>query len=352
MTAQAPRHLPDADTLPSAPVGAHLGEPVPTVTPASWLPTSDDDGCLGCTHFDADRFRPEAEHVGWCGRLRSEMFVVQGRECALRTARPPVPFGIHADVAPETYYLWRPHVVRASGLKLAGRSMRHYFSGTQRDTRALAAGRAFHAALLEPERYATDWGVPPERRGKGADERRAAWREEHPGIHEMTQGAADQVAEQLAAVHEQLPFFTAELAAGLCEVTVSWQDDESGLACLARPDWLGASYALDVKTCQDASPRGFGRAIARYEYDVSASHYLDGLAECGHPRDVWGWLAVETAPPYTVGLYYATEEQLARGREIRAERMERIRQCVEAGRWPGYTPGWQPAQVPEWRRAG
>ena len=155
------------------------------------------------------------------------------------------------------------------------------------------------------------------------------------------------------------------LSAGLPEVTLAWQDNETGVWLKARPDWLpftvinGADIMvvsdlkfMDPRSC---SPDGFSRAVAEYGYHNSAAFYEDGIeAIYGRKPTHWLFLPIEKEPPYSVSLYALHPADVERGRIENRHAINRFAECLAKGTeqefWPGYTPEIETIGLPAWRR--
>ena len=55
---------------------------------------------------------------------------------------------------------------------------------------------------------------------------------------------------------------------------------------------------LDLKTCRDASPRGFRRSISTFRYYQQAAFYLTAARAAGLRADRFWFLAQEKAHPF------------------------------------------------------
>jgi hypothetical protein len=130
-------------------------------------------------------------------------------------------------------------------------------------------------------------------------------------------------------------------ADGTAELSVRWDDPETGVPCRARPDWLtmaGSRHIIgDLKTALDASPRGFSRAVADHGYHQQDAWYRDGVrAAWGDPDPGFLLVVVEKSAPHLVAVYEPDRE----ARTIGADRNYRARclyrDCTETGTWPGY----------------
>lgn len=162
---------------------------------------------------------------------------------------------------------------------------------------------------------------------------------------------------QLAAVAQQ-PELAELLQCGVGEASIFWIDDATGIYCKARPDWLpqtdgGTITPLDLKTCADESPSGFGRAAARLRYDLQDAHYTAGIeAVFGlHVKNfVFG--AVSSKPPILAVPYILTDEIRDQGREERLELMQRLAWCRSENQWPAYGSGFQLLDFPAYAKRG
>ena len=261
------------------------------------------------------------------------------------------------DLPAEKYHQRVLGEVSNSGIKQALRSAAHYKAWVEttdeHDTPTFAFGRAFHAALLEPDRFAQAWAVQPDfgdLRTKAARESRDAWRSGHPNVACIPQEDMDRIHAMIAAVLVH-PWARRAVRDGHSEVTVRWSDDTTGLPCKARADYYvdgKTPFVLDVKTTLDASPEAFARDIAKYGYHIQHAHYADGFRVLGKPLRNYLLLAVEKEAPYAVALYYIDAEAEQRGYDLRARGMQRIAHGVQTGEWPTYTNDITRLSLPRW----
>jgi hypothetical protein len=91
------------------------------------------------------------------------------------------------------------------------------------------------------------------------------------------------------------------------ELTIVWDEPVHGqpVRCKARIDWCHPEVGvLDLKSTRDCSAKAFAKSVADYGYHMQAAWYLLGAERVGLGRNLpYGWIAVESAPPYGVGLY-------------------------------------------------
>lgn len=149
--------------------------------------------------------------------------------------------------------------------------------------------------------------------------------------------------QQAAAMAQSVrrhPLASAILSQGRPEVSYYWTDEATGVTCRARADWLregtAADCIADLKTCQDASADGFGKAIANFGYALSAVHYLDGYEALTGRRLPFYIIAVETAAPHFVQVHEIPADWLADASERVAEARALFAECESLGQFPGY----------------
>ena len=85
----------------------------------------------------------------------------------------------------------------------------------------------------------------------------------------------------------------------ICEASI-FVKHHSGLLLSIRPDIYSPKLKVmgDVKTCQDASERGFGRELCKRGYHLQAAWYCMIARLHGWEVKTWGFLAVEKKKPY------------------------------------------------------
>jgi hypothetical protein len=220
------------------------------------------------------------------------------------------------------------------------------------DTPAQAFGSAFHCALLEPDRFSTAYALAPDfgdQRYKVNKQARQDWIAEHPGVLELSETEARRIEGMTRAVRAN------PLAAGLLrkvhtEATIRWRDDVTGVACKARPDAVDddITYAVDVKTCEDARPEPFARSVFNYDYHGQHAHVCDGFRVLGAPLRNYLILAIEKDPPYAHAIYTIDAAAEAAAMRKRAQALATLRRCIDAGEWPAYPYDITELHLPPW----
>lgn len=300
----------------------------------------------------------------------------------------PQPPGVYPGVPFEEYFAWQN--VSKHQLDSLARSPAHYRAALKhprKQTAAMTFGAAFHAAVLEPDKFTERYTQAPEtdkrtKLGREAHEAAAAGGRELLKIEELVA-----ISEMVNAVSAH-PFASILLAPedGEAEVSIAWEDKETGVPCRARPDFLNHAHnvVVDLKTAQDASMGVFARACANYTYHLQAAFYLDGMAAVKPQSDInasitlvddedgmadedflnkdynvvatrkdhraFIFVAVEREPPYAVACYELDAEDLRIGRVRYRQALRVYQECVASDTWPSYPQEIRVLELPAWAR--
>lgn len=245
--------------------------------------------------------------------------------------------------------------VSKSGLDLVRRSPQHFWHRyldpnrvIEPPTPAMIIGSALHARVLEPHLYDDEYIVAPEgidRRTKEGKLRWADFEAEADGKTVLKAEDALQIESMAAAVHRHPAARMILRLPGKCEQSYFWTDEATGEKCKCRPDWHSDDRRLiaDVKTTEDASPRGFLRSVMKYRYHVQAAFYSQGIG-----AEQFVFIAVEKKPPFAVAVYATPLELLERGHMESAGDLQTLAKCRAEDHWPGYGDEIQKLAVPSW----
>lgn len=240
-------------------------------------------------------------------------------------------------------------------LDALSRSPQHYrvaLEQPRKRTPAMIFGAAVHAAILEPHQFDLYYARAPE-----LDKRTKAGRAAHgeaaaEGVTLLKADEWDAIQAMRDAIRAH-PFASILLAPedGQAEVSIAWLDNETGVACRARPDFLNAAHSLcvDLKSAGDASMGNFARACANYNYHWQAAMYLDGLAAV-KPHKAFVFVVVEPEPPFAVGCYELAPDDMALGRTLYRKALRTYATCLATDHWPGYPEEVRILDLPQWAR--
>jgi hypothetical protein len=281
--------------------------------------------------------------------------------------------GIVLDMPFEEYLA--VDALSATALRQLARSPWHYRNRVDIEpTRSMLRGTLAHCAVLEPDAMQARYAVVPEdapRRPtaaqwnakKSSPDSQAA-KEWWAAFQESTAGRQIVSAEDYSLTQMQLaavlanPVLADLLRDGVGEASLFWVDAETGIYCKARPDWVppqhgGLIKPLDLKTCADESPSGFGRSAARLRYDLQDAHYRAGIEQVlGVKVEAFIFGAVTSKPPILAVPYMLTDEVRDQGRDERRELMGKLAHCRQHDEWPAYGAGIQLLDFPAYAKAG
>jgi hypothetical protein len=252
-----------------------------------------------------------------------------------------------------------------TGLRDFARSPFHYHAlhldalRPRRDpTRSQLMGNLAHCLILEPDEFHKRYAVGPV-----SDQRLKAWKEwedaQPKGLILIKPDEYD-IAQAQALSVRSIPDVAAILGNGKAERSAFWRDPTTGVLCRCRPDWTHpcgtaqrpAAVLLDVKTCDDASPSGFARQIARMAYHYQDAWYTEGYARAAGV-EVMGFVfvAVEDAWPFAACAVMLTDEERAAAAVENRALLTRFAECQRTNNWPGYSTGIEIVQLPRWASA-
>lgn len=241
-------------------------------------------------------------------------------------------------------------------LKELRRSPQHYKYRleTPKESQPLTLGRAAHCAVLEPERFETDFAVWSRRTDSGnLAPRNGKWwdafRVEHLHQTIITEDELLEVRGIQKAVRESAAAMR-YLECGEPEVVMTWQIGER--ACRGRVDWLtaidGKPVIVGLKSARDCRPFIFGSAAAKLCYHLQWAYYLDGykIITGVEPRMIE--IVVESEPPHAVAVYVIPEEIVDQGREEYDALLKVLDHCEATGEWPGPLLEEEMLTLPTW----
>ena len=247
------------------------------------------------------------------------------------TDSPSMRLGTHSMISNADYHA--DPAISASHLHAISRNPHTYFKKyldpkrpASEPTAAMRLGTFVHTAVLEPNDLDRRYAVCATRKGSTTYNKLI-----EKGIEPVTQAQWDQALAMCDAVRNH-PEAAWLLSEGKAEQSVWWDDEQFEMRCKCRPDWWNGDIVIDLKTTQDASPRGFALSVAKWRYHVQQMHYLQGTEAA---RFIF--VAVEKEYPFNVGVYELDNEACGIGEELRQRDMNRIKICKERNQWPGYS---------------
>lgn len=214
---------------------------------------------------------------------------------------------------------------------------RLYVTAEREQTKALRLGSYVHALVLEPVKARLAFAIAPicDRRTKDGK-----------AIYEAFTSALEPGTTVLSADEAEEANLIAAAAKG-CIDRHGFKFKHTELMFLASYmdcpikaaiDAVGESdgYLYDLKTCEDASPAGFLKAVRAYRYNLQANFYKAAY-QAGFREHVQGFrfICVEKETLQTA-VYELGPDLMAYGYTDFVKALETYKACMASGEWPGY----------------
>lgn len=239
--------------------------------------------------------------------------------------------------------------VNWSTLKHMARSPLHYNAAATgalvKDTPAMAFGRAVHTAVLEPDMFPRSYVV-----WDGGIRRGAVW-ESFRAANEAKEIVSAADYERALALRDAVRGHGVAgplLDNGVAERVLMWIDEQTGITCKARLDWVSDAL-VDLKTTTDVDERVFGQHAARLGYHGQLAFYRRGLVANGYPETTpVRLIAVESDEPHDVAVYELDDDVLWAGDALVDRLLEELEACMAQNTWPGRYPETTRLVLPSW----
>lgn len=223
-------------------------------------------------------------------------------------------------------------------------------------TKSMRLGTLVHECILEPAKFLQKFVLMPEFVGNTLDGRPSTKSAEAkkkkedwlkalpPGVNVCDEDTFHNVIGMVKAIldhPEARSIFEREadgtLSKGLAEVSGFYADPETGILLRIRPDFarFDVGVCAEVKTAQSADRRKFSNKIWDFRYDVQLAMQCEGIKIItGQEVDLPTFIAVESKPPYEVGVYTASPEMMAMGHKSMRRAITLLAECLASNKWP------------------
>lgn len=235
---------------------------------------------------------------------------------------------------------------------------KHLLDNPKPDTKAFLLGRAIHCAILTPDDFDGAFVVAPniDRRSNAGKAAYAEFEKSAAGRDILAKEESEMIWSIADSVHNDpdAEFLLDHCSTEVCEF---WTDPMTGIRCKCKIDAVkhdgDHATIVDIKSCDNATPKAFMRNALDYGYDVQAAHYIRGYKE-KHPqiKEVdWFFIAIEKKPPYACCIYKVGQDFIDRGEMQLTWLLDKLHECRTKKKWPGYgikeltLPGW--AEFPD-----
>jgi exodeoxyribonuclease VIII len=180
--------------------------------------------------------------------------------------------------------------------------------GPFEETPALIEGRVQHTVFMEHHNFDKEFIIEPkiDKRTKAGKEEYALFMEEVGNRRPISQALYDTCMERREVVSAYIPKPEDKVELTVCYIF-------HGQQFKSRFDWYDGQFVWDLKTCRDASPRGFISAVNNFNYHLQAALYVHAARSLGLPCEGFKFLAQEKAHPYPYAIYTMSDESLEYG---------------------------------------
>jgi len=210
--------------------------------------------------------------------------------------------------------------MNASSLKKLSKSLNHYLCQDTEQTAPMMKGVALHDfvehkfAGRDFENFYT-YTPTVDKRTKAGKEILDQFMRENSHLKILSEADYKDVVEMGNAILSN-PDFWKFLKNADVEEVILWNHE--GIKSKARLDYSKKKEHVitDLKTCQDASIRGFRSSALRYLYHLQAQWYRIGYRAVHGTLPTFIFAAVENHPPYNTALYSLSDELLDQAQDM------------------------------------
>lgn len=262
--------------------------------------------------------------------------------------------GLYPDLADDVYRAQTDWLSVSGAKKLLPPSCPAKFKatlGVEEHRPQFDIGKAFHTKVLGdgPEVWVVDsdsWRSTAAREARGL-----AYAAGAVPLLAAEAGVVDAMAAAVKA-HDVAPHL---FTGGAAEVSAFWVDEDTGVKCKARFDYLPEKQpdrrliVPDLKSAVSADPGEFSRAAARFGYVMQQVHYSSALRHLGIDEDpAFLFVVVEKDPPYLVNVGQFAHEDDIKATAVALDKALRLyADCLATDTWPGW-PGVTSLTLPTW----
>jgi hypothetical protein len=268
--------------------------------------------------------------------------------------------GIYRDLSNESYHADSNSISRSAIMEFRKSPFKYWAAylnperpSREKDTPAIVMGKAFHTAILEPDKFSDEFMVSPEPvllKNVGRVSYDAY--KENLALCESTSKVIIPWNSYIVLVGMKIALSKHRKAMELIEGAIYessyfWKDENSGLMIKARPDILHSNIIVDLKTCADASPRAFQNSMAAFGNHIQGAMVREGVRVLEN-RDIPNVIniCIEKEYPYSIGIYIIDEAALDEGYIQFKQVLLDIKECMDKNEWPDYEI--QTINLPKW----
>lgn len=246
-----------------------------------------------------------------------------------------------------------------SALKHFRRSPRHYLTNKQFPvvTEAMVIGQAFHAFILEPDKFTGEFAVAPvcDRRTKEGKSTYAEFQLTlKPGQQIIFKDDMAMIERMRESLYDDAHARELLDSVAWAEKPFEWTDDITGVECKAKMDAGNDVFTLDLKSCENADPFTF----ASYAYNnllTQPAMYVDARGANKMNKGAFYFICIEKSPPYGVSVLKVGNDFIKEGRAVYGEILSDYAYWLEMGS-PDVCYSWKAPlgyhmlNLPKWKQ--
>lgn len=233
-----------------------------------------------------------------------------------------------------------------SSLKIFSKSPAHYLASTEEQnepTDAMILGSVFHAIVLQPDEAKDLYAVKQKvdgrsKEGKAYNEQFAI---ENAGKFIINSEQEAQLLAMKASLlsHPKANELLANSDYRELPVFGTYPTPYGDVRLKGLIDAYDSKrgFVNDIKTCEDASPEGFRKAIWDRKYDYQDVQYGWLLQNAGKPVNQFNFLCIEKKNPYAVAVYSISAESLLKSAGRWEDLVIEFGACTSSGIWKAYS---------------
>ena len=231
------------------------------------------------------------------------------------------------------------------------------------DTPDKKLGRAMHPFILEGESaFHKEFAVMPDfpcpagqkpggwKNTTKYKELRAEWEAGVIGKETITFEQFQTIKNMDAGVKSN-PAAAEFLSKGSPEVSMLWQDEETGIWCKSRPDLIAYDTGdfFDLKKSLKVSAHGFQSSMVKFGYFVQIAMAFEGMFRItGQKFNAFTMIVVNDKPPYQCEVHPLASEWIDLGFNEFKRLLRLEARCREQNFWPNFTPAnWMNVRIPK-----
>jgi hypothetical protein len=255
--------------------------------------------------------------------------------------------------------------VNHSRLRRLAESPWHYQNppAPKKPSADLTFGTWFHSLLLEPAEFVLRYSPAPEGNKNSNAYKDAVKLLEAQGQEPI--GADDRL--RLQHMRDTVlsdPYVAPLFMSGKPEQTLLFTDQDTGLACKVRLDWISNHFPgvlVDLKTTRSANPKALRKSCWEYGYHTQAAFYsLAWEVIYGQAPEAFLFVFVEKPDdpqdtPLPPQLYELDKEFFKAGQTQIHQWLNLLNDCIKQygdKPWPHYTTGLSTLTAPAWAKLG